>query len=64
MRTLVTRGLVEDVGTDPETGAVLYRTTPYFLQRIGLASLDELPALAPFLPEIDALDDVGGGGAA
>ena len=64
MRTLVTRGLVEDVGTDPDTGAVLYRTTPYFLQRIGLASLDELPALAPFLPEIDALDDVGGGGAA
>jgi segregation and condensation protein B len=60
MRTLVTRGLVEDVGTDPETGAVLYRTTPYFLQRIGLASLDELPALAPFLPEMDALDDLGG----
>ncbi len=63
MRTLVTRGLVEDVGTDPETGAVLYRTTPYFLQRIGLTSLDELPALAPFLPEMDALDDLGGDGA-
>jgi segregation and condensation protein B len=63
MRTLVTRGLVEDVGTDPESGAVLYRTTPYFLQRIGLTSLDELPALAPFLPEMDALDDLGGDGA-
>ena len=47
MRTLVTRGLVEDAGNDPETGAVLYRTTQYFLQRIGLSSLDELPALAP-----------------
>ena len=47
MRTLVTRGLVEEAGTDPETGAVLYRTTTYFLERIGLSSLDELPALAP-----------------
>jgi segregation and condensation protein B len=53
MRTLVTRGLVEEVGTDPETTAVLYRTTGYFLERIGLGSLDELPELAPFLPEID-----------
>lgn len=62
MRTLVTRGLVEESGHDPETGAVLYRTTAYFLQRIGLASLDELPALAPYLPEVDALDELGLGG--
>ena len=62
MRTLVTRGLVEETGHDPETGAVLYRTTAYFLQRIGLASLDELPALAPYLPEVDALDELGMGG--
>ena len=58
MRTLVTRGLVEEAGTDPETGAILYRTTEFFLQRIGLTSLEELPALAPYLPELDALDDV------
>ncbi len=51
MRTLTLRGLVEDAGTDPETGAILYRTTSYFLERLGLASLDELPDLAPFLPE-------------
>jgi len=63
MRTLVTRGLVEDAGNDPETGAVLYRTTQYFLQRIGLSSLDELPALAPYLPEVDALDEFTGGAA-
>jgi len=42
MRTLVSRGLVEEAGHDPETGAVLYRTTQYFLHRIGLRSLDEL----------------------
>jgi segregation and condensation protein B len=57
MRTLVTRGLVEEAGNDRETGAVLYRTTETFLHKLGLTSLDELPALAPFLPEVDALDD-------
>ena len=64
MRTLVTRGLVEESGNDPESGAVLYRTTTHFLQRLGLSSLDELPALAPFLPEVDALDELGLGGTA
>jgi len=56
MRTLTLRGLVEDAGTDPETGAILYRTTGYFLERLGLASLAELPDLAPFLP--DSVEDV------
>ena len=56
MRTLVLRGLVDEAGTDPETGAILYRTTSYFLERIGLRDLDELPALAPFLPD-DVEDD-------
>jgi segregation and condensation protein B len=51
MRTLVLRGLVEETGTDAETGAILYRTTAYFLERLGLASLEDLPDLAPFLPE-------------
>jgi segregation and condensation protein B len=51
IRTLVLRGLAEDSGTDPETGAILYRTTGYFLERLGMASLDELPDLAPFLPD-------------
>jgi segregation and condensation protein B len=57
MRTLLTRGLVEESGTEPESGAMLYRTTEYFLDRLGLTSLDELPELAPFLPEIDSLSD-------
>jgi segregation and condensation protein B len=51
MRTLTLRGLIEEQSTEPETGAILYRTTDYFLERLGLASLGELPELAPFLPE-------------
>ena len=38
MRTLLTRGLVEEAGQDDETGANLYRTTSYFLERIGITS--------------------------
>lgn len=56
VRTLTSRGLVAEVGTDPSTGAVLYGTTGYFLERMGLTSLDELPPLAPYLPEFDALE--------
>jgi segregation and condensation protein B len=60
MRTLVSRGLVEEAGSDHESGAVLYRTSPYFLGRLGLNDLTELPNLANFLPEsttIDQLED-------
>ena len=58
MRTLVSRGLVEEAGHDPETTAMLYRTTGYFLERIGVTSLAELPELAPFLPDLDEMDDM------
>jgi segregation and condensation protein B len=51
MRTLVTRGLIEECGTEGETGAHLYRTTPLFLEKLGLNSVDQLPPLAPFLPD-------------
>src|ERR1700729_3504843 len=58
MRTLVLRGLTEEAGTDSETGAILFRTTGYFLERLGLASLEDLPDLAPFLPEnIEDVED-------
>ena len=58
MRTLVLRGLTEEAGTDSETGAILYRTTGYFLERLGLANLEDLPDLAPFLPEnIEDIED-------
>ncbi|GGO44585.1 segregation and condensation protein B [Streptomyces daqingensis] len=56
MRTLLQRGLVEEAGAEPETGAILYRTTHYFLERLGLRGLDELPELAPFLPEAEAVE--------
>ena len=58
MRTLVSRGLIEEAGHDPETTATLYRTTGYFLERIGVTSLAELPELAPFLPDLDEMDDM------
>ena len=51
MRTLVTRGLIEECGTEGETGAHLYRTTSLFLEKLGLNSVDQLPPLAPFLPD-------------
>ncbi|WP_438870657.1 SMC-Scp complex subunit ScpB [Paractinoplanes bogorensis] len=51
MRTLVTRGLIEECGTEGETGAHLYRTTGLFLEKLGLNSVDQLPPLAPFLPD-------------
>jgi segregation and condensation protein B len=55
VRTLVLRGLVEESGSDPETGAILFQTTSYFLERLGLASISDLPDLVAFLP--DHLDD-------
>ncbi len=55
MRTLTLRGLVEESGSDPDSGAVLFRTTGYFLERLGLARISDLPDLMPFLP--DHLDD-------
>lgn len=58
MKTLVSRGLVEEAGTEHESGAILYRTTSYFLERLGLRSIEELPALAPFLPDVDVIDDL------
>ena len=58
MKTLVTRGLVQESGVEYETGSTLYSTTNYFLQRLGLNTVAELPALAPFLPDLEALDEV------
>ncbi|MFL6090516.1 MAG: SMC-Scp complex subunit ScpB [Aeromicrobium sp.] len=56
MRTLVTRGLIEEAGIDASSGAVLYRTSSYFLERMGMADLSELPEIAPMLPEIEDLE--------
>jgi segregation and condensation protein B len=58
MKTLITRGLVEEYGVENETGAILYKTTSYFLERLGLNALTDLPPLAPHLPDLDALDEI------
>ncbi len=58
VRSLLARGLLAEAGTDAESGAVLYRTTPYFLEQTGLGSLDELPDLAPLLPPDHALEEI------
>jgi len=57
IRTLLARGLITEAGHDAESGAVVFSTTPYFLERMGLRSLDELPELAPHLPEVSELED-------
>lgn len=51
-RTLVSRGLITDVGTDETTGAVRYGTTPLFLAALGIEHLNQLPDLAPLLPDL------------
>jgi segregation and condensation protein B len=56
VRTLLSRGLIVEVGSDPETGAGLFRTSELFLERMGMQTLDELPSLAPLLPELSGLE--------
>lgn len=58
IRTLLNRGLIEELGHDEESTAILYGTTSSFLERLGLQSLSDLPALAPYLPEVDVLDEI------
>jgi segregation and condensation protein B len=55
VRTLAQRGLIEDAGTDPESGAILYRTTSYFLERMGISSVADLPHLSPHLPGLEGI---------
>ncbi|MDQ0756832.1 SMC-Scp complex subunit ScpB [Arthrobacter sp. B3I4] len=55
VRTLIQRGLIEDSGHDPESGAILYRTTSYFLERMGIGSVAELPQLSPHLPGLEGI---------
>jgi segregation and condensation protein B len=57
-RTLASRGLIQEVGTDPGPGqATLYGTTPAFLEQLGLNDLDQLPPIKDYLPEgVDLLD--------
>jgi segregation and condensation protein B len=56
VRTLVLRDLIAEVGRDEVTGAALFGTTASFLERLGLNSLDELPPIAPHLPDASLLE--------
>ena len=57
LRSLVGRGLVEEIGADESSGATLFGTSDYFLERLGLQSIADLPSLAPLLPHLDDLAD-------
>ncbi|GAA5227311.1 SMC-Scp complex subunit ScpB [Paeniglutamicibacter antarcticus] len=57
VRTLLTRGLIHEAPDDGESGATLYQTTSYFLERLGLGSISELPRLSPHLPGVGDIDD-------
>jgi segregation and condensation protein B len=56
IRTLIARGLIEEAGHDD--GSILYRTTSHFLERLGIASLEDLPPLAEHLPDLADLEDI------
>lgn len=56
VRTLKTRGLVTEDDEPGESGSILYVTTPLFLEKMGLESLDELPKISPYLPDVE---DIG-----
>ncbi len=51
VRTLVSRGLITEVQTDAETGAILYGTTDLLLTQLGINGLEELPLISPLLPD-------------
>ena len=56
LKTLIARGLVTETATDGM--AAEFTTTPYFLDRMGMASLSELPPIADHLPSLDSLDEL------
>lgn len=59
MRTLQGRGYITDTGRDPGPGnATLFGTTPLFLERLGLDSVDQLPALGAFVPGADVVEQL------
>lgn len=58
LRTLVSRGLVQEAGIDGTTQGTLFRTTELFLERLGLSSVEDLPPLAPLLPDVDSIDEM------
>ena len=56
VRTLISRGLVTELYTDLDTGAAMFGTTQMLLEVLGINSLDELPAISPYLPDQDGIE--------
>jgi segregation and condensation protein B len=55
VRTLISRGLVAELYTDAETGASMFGSTELLLEQLGINSLEELPAISPYLPDQDSI---------
>jgi segregation and condensation protein B len=54
VRLLEQRGYIEEQGRAPGPGQpILYGTTELFLDRMGLATLDDLPPIEEFMPPIE-----------
>lgn len=58
VKTLISRGLITELFTDSETGAINYGTTPLLLELLGINSLEELPLISPYLPDVNSDFDV------
>ncbi len=57
LRTLQARGYIDEVGRDNGPGqAILFGTTATFLEKLGLASLDDLPPIAEFIPSAQVVE--------
>lgn len=54
VRTLHSRGLITELYTDSESGAIHYGTAPLLLEVLGINSLDELPLISPYLPDANS----------
>jgi len=54
VKTLLSRGLITELFTDSETGAINYGTTETFLETLGINTLDDLPLISPYLPDANS----------
>ena len=58
VRTLESRGLIEPKAEDGESGSVLFGTTNLFLEKLGLARIEDLPEISEYLPDIPTSLDI------
>jgi segregation and condensation protein B len=61
VKTLLSRGLITELFTDSETGAINYGTTETFLETLGINALEDLPLISPYLPDATADFDSSNG---